>query len=85
MTRSSPARDRHRTWRTPIGVAGNVAVGLLLIAVTVANATAGKWGYVALAILILVAFGILPAYAAWKAGALLRRGTAPNRVMRGGA
>ena len=58
-------------WRTPAGVAANVVVALVVLSLTIGNAFSGSWFYVALGTLILVGFGVAPAYGAWKAGALL--------------
>ena len=58
----------HRMWDTPLGVIGNVIVGLAVLAVTVLNIVEGSWLYVGLGILVIVGFGVAPGLAAHRAG-----------------
>lgn len=64
--------DPHRAWRTPLGVAGNCVVAVVVLLLGFTSAFNGQSFYGALAVVVVAAFGALPAYRAWKDGALLK-------------
>jgi hypothetical protein len=66
-----PGGDQHRMWRTRTRVAANALLAGVVVVVTIGNAFAGQWVYVALGVAVVACFGILPASSAWKAGAFL--------------
>jgi hypothetical protein len=59
-----------RTWNSLSGFVGNVAIAVVVIAVTILNLVEGQWRFVALGVAVLVGFGVAPAIQAHRQGQL---------------
>lgn len=63
-------RRRNRFWRSLPGVTANLVIAAALLAITVVNVMERRWGYVALAAIVLLGVGVLPALRAHREGDL---------------
>jgi peptidoglycan/LPS O-acetylase OafA/YrhL len=67
------ANRRHRSWRSPIGVAANALIALLLLLAAVVFISDHRWIAAAFDLAVVVVFGAVPAVRAYRDGALLKR------------
>ena len=66
------ANRRHRFWRSPIGVAANAFIALLLLVAAVVFIADRQWFAAAFDLSVVALFGVVPAVRAYRDGTLLK-------------